>query len=185
MNNLNLPNPKMMDVAVPANLRIGLPQEDVARTGWALTPRKVMGSSTARTWSSSTFVNAAASARSTGRSRVAARALPGPAGERAAGGGCSTSLQPRPANASCSTAPSASAPRWPCRPRRMRGVLGASPSPGGGGRLEEETVRSCTGSEASRHPRDALECGRRRTTAPPGSRQGNEHRRVVASAGAG
>ncbi len=37
MNNLKLPNPKMMDVAVPANMRVGLHQEDVARKGWALT----------------------------------------------------------------------------------------------------------------------------------------------------
>src|ERR1700744_4905446 len=37
MNNLDLPNPKMMDVAVPANLRVGLHQEEVARKGWALT----------------------------------------------------------------------------------------------------------------------------------------------------
>ncbi len=36
MNNLNLPNPKMMDVAVPANMRVGLNQEEVARKGWAL-----------------------------------------------------------------------------------------------------------------------------------------------------
>jgi rhodanese-related sulfurtransferase len=36
MNNLKLPNPKMMDVAVPANMRVGLPQEEVARMGWAL-----------------------------------------------------------------------------------------------------------------------------------------------------
>jgi rhodanese-related sulfurtransferase len=36
MNNLKLPNPKMMDVAVPANMRVGLHQEDVARQGWAL-----------------------------------------------------------------------------------------------------------------------------------------------------
>src|SRR6201987_440479 len=35
MNNLKLPNPKMMDVAVPANMRVGLHQ-DVARKGWAL-----------------------------------------------------------------------------------------------------------------------------------------------------
>ena len=33
MNNLNLPNPKMMDVAVPANMHIGLPQDEVAREG--------------------------------------------------------------------------------------------------------------------------------------------------------
>ena len=38
MNGLKLPNPKMMDVAVPANMRVGLHQEEVARKGWALTP---------------------------------------------------------------------------------------------------------------------------------------------------
>jgi sulfur dioxygenase len=37
MASLHLPNPKMMDVAVPANLRQGLHQEEVARLGWALT----------------------------------------------------------------------------------------------------------------------------------------------------
>jgi glyoxylase-like metal-dependent hydrolase (beta-lactamase superfamily II)/rhodanese-related sulfurtransferase len=42
MNNLKLPNPKMMDVAVPANMRVGLHQEEVARRGWALTPEQAM-----------------------------------------------------------------------------------------------------------------------------------------------
>src|SRR5215213_10151333 len=37
MNGLDLPNPKMMDVAVPANMRQGLHQEEVARRGWAVT----------------------------------------------------------------------------------------------------------------------------------------------------
>jgi glyoxylase-like metal-dependent hydrolase (beta-lactamase superfamily II)/rhodanese-related sulfurtransferase len=36
MNNLKLPNPKMMDVAVPANMHVGLHQEEIARKGWAL-----------------------------------------------------------------------------------------------------------------------------------------------------
>jgi sulfur dioxygenase len=36
MNNLNLPNPKMMDVAVPANMQVGLHQELIANKGWAL-----------------------------------------------------------------------------------------------------------------------------------------------------
>jgi sulfur dioxygenase len=36
MNSLKLSDPKMMDVAVPANMRIGLAQEIVARNGWAL-----------------------------------------------------------------------------------------------------------------------------------------------------
>jgi len=42
MNNLKLPNPKMMDVAVPANLHIGLSQDDVARHGWAVTAREAI-----------------------------------------------------------------------------------------------------------------------------------------------
>ncbi|WP_448955229.1 MBL fold metallo-hydrolase [Labrys neptuniae] len=42
MNNLNLPNPKMMDVAVPANTHIGLHQEIVAARGWALSPEQAM-----------------------------------------------------------------------------------------------------------------------------------------------
>ena len=37
MNGLNLPNPKMMDVAVPANMKVGLHQEEIARRGWAVT----------------------------------------------------------------------------------------------------------------------------------------------------
>src|SRR5499427_2880082 len=37
MNNLKLPNPKMMDVAVPANMKVGLAQEEVARRGWSVT----------------------------------------------------------------------------------------------------------------------------------------------------
>ena len=36
MNNLNLANPKMMDVAVPANMRQGLIQAEIARRGWAI-----------------------------------------------------------------------------------------------------------------------------------------------------
>ena len=36
MNSLHLPNPKMMDVAVPANMRVGLHQDEVARKGWAV-----------------------------------------------------------------------------------------------------------------------------------------------------
>ncbi|MGA8158443.1 MAG: MBL fold metallo-hydrolase [Rhodoplanes sp.] len=42
MNNLNLPNPKMMDVAVPANLRIGFAQSEVARHGWAITASEAL-----------------------------------------------------------------------------------------------------------------------------------------------
>src|SRR5215475_723913 len=37
MNNLNLPNPKMMDVAVPANMHVGLSQDAIKERGWAVT----------------------------------------------------------------------------------------------------------------------------------------------------
>jgi sulfur dioxygenase len=36
MNNLKLANPQMMDVAVPANMKVGLAQDDIARHGWAV-----------------------------------------------------------------------------------------------------------------------------------------------------
>ncbi len=42
MNGLNLSNPKMMDVAVPANMRQGLAQAEIARLGWAMTPEEAM-----------------------------------------------------------------------------------------------------------------------------------------------
>jgi sulfur dioxygenase len=43
MNGLNLSNPKMMDVAVPANMRQGLAQEEIARRGWAVTAEAARG----------------------------------------------------------------------------------------------------------------------------------------------
>ena len=43
MSKLNLPNPKMMDVAVPANMRQGLAQDEIARKGWAITPAQAVG----------------------------------------------------------------------------------------------------------------------------------------------
>src|SRR5262249_24499261 len=43
MGKLNLPNPKMMDVAIPANLRVGLAQDEIANKGWALTAQQAIG----------------------------------------------------------------------------------------------------------------------------------------------
>jgi sulfur dioxygenase len=43
MNRLDLPNPKMMDVAVPANMRVGLAQEEIARRGWAISADHAVG----------------------------------------------------------------------------------------------------------------------------------------------
>src|SRR6201991_4237134 len=44
MESLHLPNPKMMDVAVPANIHQGLHQEDVARKGWAFSAEEAIAS---------------------------------------------------------------------------------------------------------------------------------------------
>ncbi len=37
---LHLPDPKMMDVAVPANMHQGLHQDEIARRGWAFSPEE-------------------------------------------------------------------------------------------------------------------------------------------------
>jgi sulfur dioxygenase len=42
MEGLNLPNPKMMDVAVPANMHQGLAQEAIAARGWSLNAAEAM-----------------------------------------------------------------------------------------------------------------------------------------------
>jgi sulfur dioxygenase len=42
MNGLKLASPKMMDVAVPANMHQGLHQEKVARRGWAVSAREAV-----------------------------------------------------------------------------------------------------------------------------------------------
>jgi sulfur dioxygenase len=42
MSKLKLSNPKMMDVAVPANMRQGLAQDEIARKGWAVTAKQAM-----------------------------------------------------------------------------------------------------------------------------------------------
>ena len=44
MGNLKLPNPKMMDVAVPANMHVGLHQDELARQGQALGAREAIES---------------------------------------------------------------------------------------------------------------------------------------------
>jgi rhodanese-related sulfurtransferase len=42
MANLKLGNPRMMDVAVPANMKVGLHQEEVARKGWAVSAHEAL-----------------------------------------------------------------------------------------------------------------------------------------------
>jgi len=43
MHNLKLSNPKMMDVAVPANMKVGLHQEEIVRRDCAWTAEKLIG----------------------------------------------------------------------------------------------------------------------------------------------
>ena len=127
MNELNLSNPKMMDVAVPANMHQGLHQEDDRAHGWAISAEQakpligrpdivlidLREKKRARAdWRYSRFAACALSATSHEnyrRGRHAARA-----GDATGQDGC------------CSIARSASARRWPCRRRRIR----ASPQPG-------------------------------------------------------
>jgi glyoxylase-like metal-dependent hydrolase (beta-lactamase superfamily II)/rhodanese-related sulfurtransferase len=42
MNNLKLPNPRMMDVAVPANMQVGLHQDDLTKEGLSFTAREAI-----------------------------------------------------------------------------------------------------------------------------------------------
>jgi sulfur dioxygenase len=42
MDNLKLGNPKMMDVAVPANMKVGLAQEKIALRGWSLSATQAL-----------------------------------------------------------------------------------------------------------------------------------------------
>jgi len=44
MGNLNLPNPKLMDVVVPANMHVGLHQEELEKQGLALSARAAIES---------------------------------------------------------------------------------------------------------------------------------------------
>src|SRR5881392_1009247 len=43
MNSLKLPNPKLMDVAVPANMHVGFAQEEIAQRGWAVGAAEALG----------------------------------------------------------------------------------------------------------------------------------------------
>jgi len=44
MGNLNLPNPKLMDVVIPANMHVGLHQDELAKEGRALNAREAISS---------------------------------------------------------------------------------------------------------------------------------------------
>ena len=121
MNNLKLANPKMMDVAIPANMKVGLHQEEVARRGWAVSAAQALGLRRQARRGADRSARAHRARAPRHHSGLAARALSEPAGKHRRRAACCTSLPNRPASGCCSTAPSASARRWRCRPRRMPG----------------------------------------------------------------
>ncbi len=70
MANLKLPNPKMMDVAVPANMHVGLHQDDLAKQGLALSARAMPSTASAGPISCWSICAKPANAPSTARCRA-------------------------------------------------------------------------------------------------------------------
>ena len=82
MNSLNLPNPKMMDVAVPANMHVGLRQADIASRGWALTAAEAIALCGRTGVVMVDLREQSERAKARGHSRLAARRLSRPRGQR-------------------------------------------------------------------------------------------------------
>ena len=117
----------MMDVAVPANMRQGLHQEEVARRGWAVdatAAQALLGQpDVVLDRPARDEPNASATACIPGALHAPYPSL----GENiGAGRPAARAGAARPASGWCSSAPSANAPPWRCRRRRMR----ASARPG-------------------------------------------------------
>ena len=125
MDNLNLPNPKLMDVVVPANMHVGLHQDDLAKQGLALNARARRSRASAGPTCCWSICARTASAPGTACCR--ARCMrPIPRSAKACGrAACCAKSRRRPGAASCSSARSASARRWRSPPPRRR----ASPTP--------------------------------------------------------
>jgi sulfur dioxygenase len=117
MNNLKLPNPKMMDVALPANTQVGLRQEEIARKGWAPSAAEAMA---LRGRPDVAIVDLREKGERDKYGIIPARCmrLIPTCRSTSAPAACCKNWRPRPANDSSSTAPSASARRWLCRRRR-------------------------------------------------------------------
>jgi glyoxylase-like metal-dependent hydrolase (beta-lactamase superfamily II) len=117
MSNLKLPNPKMMDVAVPANMRVGLHQEEVARRGWALTAADAIALR-GKPDLALIDLREKASAKSTASFRGLCTCPTRSCRPKSAPAAFSMSWLRRPASGWCSIAPSANARPWRCRRRR-------------------------------------------------------------------
>jgi hypothetical protein len=112
MGNLKLPNPKLMDVVLPANMHVGLHQDDLAKQGLSLTAREAI--------------------ESLGRPDILLVDCMRPtlrSAKACSPAACCARSQRPPGDASCSSAHSASAPRWQSPPRRMRALPTPPTSP--------------------------------------------------------
>jgi hypothetical protein len=118
MNNLKLPNPKMMDIAVPANMQVGLHQEEIARKGWAVKATEALA---LRSRPDVALVDLREK-----NEREKHGSIPGALHapytdlqENIGPGGMLQELAATTGNVSCSIALSASAPPWRYRPPKM------------------------------------------------------------------
>ena len=111
MGNLNLPNPKLMDVVIPANMHVGLHQDELERQGLSLNARQAI-ESLGRP--DVLLVDLRESGERASTARSPARCMrPIPPSVRASSpAACCARSRPPPAAASCSSAPSANARRW-------------------------------------------------------------------------
>src|SRR5262249_17205252 len=117
MNNLKLANPKMMDVAVPANMKVGLAQEEIARRGWTLSAGQALALLGKPDLALIDLRER--SERERHGTIPGSLHVPYPTCRRVSAlAACCMGLPNRPANGSCSTAPSASARPWRYRRRR-------------------------------------------------------------------
>jgi sulfur dioxygenase len=117
MNNLKLSNPKMMDVAVPANMHVGLHQDEIERKGWAVSAAEAVTLG-GRPDVAIVDLREKANATNTASFRARCTHLTRICRRTSAPAACCTNWPRRPANGSCSIAPSASARPWRCRLRR-------------------------------------------------------------------
>ena len=130
MGNLKLPNPKMMDVAVPANMHVGLHQDDLAKQGLALTAREAI-ESLGRPDILLVDLRKTANAPSTACCRArCTRPIPRSAKACSPAACCARSPR-RPGAASCSSAPSASAPAMAVAAAKEAGLANTAHIAGG------------------------------------------------------
>lgn len=112
MGNLKLPNPKLMDVVIPANMHIGLHQDTLAKEGFSLRPRDAIPGLVSRTFCWSICANKA-NAPSTGRWKARCTRPTRRFAKTFVLAACCARSRPPPVAASCSFAPLANGPRWP------------------------------------------------------------------------